>query len=506
MLMGVEGFAADGGAFTRLLANDGNVRVLTVEDFNTKGLGGVIGGKGGDDHFSRLVYFFGQSHGEGDAGGAFGFGKSVYSVASRVRTVLYYSKPADGRPSRLISVSLLPGHDHAGATFTGYALCGRPSEDPSFPVVPLEGPDADDLASAIGLTDRTEDRFGTSLMVLDCDYDTEDLRQALEKWWWPRIITTGAEGLVARFSHDGVTLPAANPVARPDLAPFVQAHRHFLDGAPDTPDTKTELVRSVGKRVVGKLVLKRIEASAGNGEEEETAWHECRVAMYRGPKLVVRYSSFGTLSKTPFVGIFIAEPFMNPILRRSENPAHDTWAPESNRLDPDTHESTYVQSIEKRCKVLAQGFQEGFEARPPQPTSRLHVLQELLGKIMMQGTAPGSLPPAPRRPVSIAVRELRKLGEGYDEATILVTARNGGVEIPARLQVTAHVLGDARRNQLEAIEVEILDANLRSLVKSTTPELAFEVPANGSVRYVARAPSPLDSPVRFHVTVAGRGA
>ena len=501
-LRGRDGLPEDGGAFRHLPSGD-RVRVLTVEDFSTRGLGGTIGGDGPDDHFSRLVYFFGQPNADEDAGGAFGFGKSVYSVASAIRTVLYYSKPADGRDSRLIAVSLLPGHQHDGRAFTGYALCGRSNGASDFPILPLEGTTADAVAASIGLTRRDADTPGTSLMVVDCEDPAEELRSALEKWWWPRIVTTGADGLVARFTRDGADLPPPNPAIREDLAPFVHAYRHHLDGAPATPEMKTEPVRSVGKRVIGKLTLKRIESSPV-AADEELGWHECRVAMMRGPKLVVKYAAMGTVAKTPFVGVFVAEPAMNQILRRAENPAHDTWAPESTRLARSGHEPTYVQAVERRCKSLAQAFQNGFEARPLPSTSRLHVLQDLLGRVLAKGNTPGPVPTAPRRPVSIEIREHRDLATSMDEAIVTISNRDGAADIPVRLTVTAHVLGDSKRSLLEALEVELFDQGGHSVGRGTAPETTFDVPVSGKVNYVARTATNVTSPVKFSVTVVGR--
>lgn len=484
----------------------GQTRVLRVEDFGTRGLGGVVGGNGNEDHFSRLVYFFGQSHELGStAGGAFGFGKSVYSVASAVRTVVYYSRPADGRPSRLIAVSLLPGHLLDGQQFLGYALCGRISNSSSFPVHPLEGEDADDLAAAIGMTRRTSSTCGTSLMVIDCDYTADDLRLALEKWWWPRLVHSGPDGLIARFSEDGLQLPAPNPIKNPQLAPFVQAYRHLLDGAIDTPDVKTDLVRSTGKRIIGRVVLKRVDLDPSDVEDDDP-WFVSTVAMFRGPRLVVRYALLGAPSRTPFVGVFTAERFMDGVLRRSENPSHSDWDPESSRLEDDSNERTFVAAVERRCKALARNFQESFESRPIQTTSRMHVLQELLGRLLLQGSTPGALPPAPPRPVAISVQERRIVERGIDQATVEVSARHPGEELPARLQVSAHLLGDAHRTSIGQLPVELFDAQDHRLAVGTTAEHAFDVPQEGKIRFVARARSPIDSPVKFVVTVMGRDA
>jgi hypothetical protein len=479
---------AEALALQKLKGDERYTRVLCVEDFGTRGLGGILGGNGTDDHFSRLVYFFGQTHDLGStAGGAFGFGKSVYSIASSVRTVLYYSRPADVQPSRFIAVSLFPGH----------------SPNPSFPVHPLEGDEADDVAESIGMTRRTGSSSGTSLMVLDCDYSADDLRLALEKWWWPRLVQTGPDGLIAKFYQDGAPLPPPNPIKNPQVAPFVQAYRHMLDGGVDTPNIKTDVVRSIGNRILGKVVLKSIEVDPSDVDDED-AWYVSTVAMFRGPRLVVRYAPLGTPNRTPFAGVFSAEPFMDEILRRSENPAHSDWDPVSSRLNDDTNEQTFVSAVERRCRVIARGFQDSFESRPIHATSRMHVLQDLLGRLLLKGTKPGALPPSPPRPVSISVHESRLPDGGVDQAIVEISVKHPGEELPARLQVMAHLLGDANRSSIGQLTVELFDSHQQRVAAGNAVEYAFTVPSEGKIRFMARAESPSDSPVRFVVTVTGR--
>lgn len=497
---GTEQFATDGGLFGRSSPTDPPTRVLLVEDFATKGLGGSLGGEGPDDHFSRLVYFFGQSHGDGAAGGAFGFGKSVYSVASSVRTVVYYSRPADGGPNRLIAVSLFPSHAHEGRKYTGYALCGMATDDDLFPIVPLEGEEADTLASAIGMSRRGGDDTGTSLLVVDCAYRAEELREALEKWWWPRLVTTGPGGLVVEMTQDGGTLPAPRPAARPDLEPFVRAYQHYLDAREDTLDTRTKPIRSTGMRPVGKLVLRRIELPEGADEDE--SWHAHTIAMFRGPRLVVTYAPLGRQHMTPFVGVFVADDDMDAVLRRAENPAHDTWAPESSRLGDG--ERTWVRAVEKHCRRLAADFQAGFDAKPLEPTSRLRALEDLLGRMFQSGTSPGPVPKGPERPVSLSVHERRSQADGLDEARIEVVPRDSVDTLPARVQVAAHLLGDAHRSHLDHLVVELFDDEGRSLSTGRQAEHPFELPPDGVARFVARTRAPSDSIVKFSVTVSGR--
>lgn len=501
-IVGREQFAEDGGFFARPPFSGESTRVLLVEDFETKGLGGVVGGDGPDDHFSRLVYFFGQSHEEGATGGAFGFGKSVYSVASDVRTVIYYSRPEGDVPSRLIAVSLLPGHEHDGRKFTGYALCGVANGNESFPIVPVEGELADTIAAGLGMQRRQPDEHGTSLMIVDCMYEAEELRSALEKWWWPRLVTTGADGLVVEMFQDGKRLLEPSPAARPDLEDFVRVYQHLLDGREDLPDTKSKLLKSTHQKLVGRIALRRVDLTSDSDDDE--AWYTHTIAMFRGPKLVVQYAPLGKQHMTPFVGVFVADDAMDPVFRRSENPAHDTWAPESNRLEE--VERAYVRAVEKYAKQFARDFQASFEAKPLAPTSRLRALEDLLGRMFAKGRSPGPVPRGADRPVSLSVQERRDTNRGFDEARIEVRPRVAVDVIAARIQVSAHLLGDAHRGHLESLEVELLDDDGRRISIGRQVECPFDVVPDGIARFVARTRSPIDSLVKFSVTVSGRSA
>ncbi len=500
--IGKDDFAQDGGFFLRAEQPGRGTRVLLVEDFETKGLGGTIGGDAPEDHFSRLVYFFGQSHQDGTTGGAFGFGKSVYSVASDVRTVIYYSRPAGHRTSRLIGVSLFPSHSIDGRRYTGYALCGDRGPDDSFPIVPIEGVQADEIASGLGMVRRAEGNSGTSLLVVDCAYSAESLQLALEKWWWPRLVTTGPGGLVAEAYQDGTRLLPPNPEARPELEGFVRAYNHLLDVRDDTSEAIRRVVKSIGQRVVGSVALRRIDAP--NEEEAEEAWHSHSVALIRGPKLVVRYERMGRQHLTPFVGVFAVDEGMNPIFQKSENPAHDTWAPESGRLND--AERVFIRAVYKRCKEYAREFQASFIAKPVAPTSRLRVLEDLLGKLFQRGQSPGSVPKGDARPVAMSVRERRIEARGIDEAVIEIRPKSTGDAIPARLQVTAHLLGDAQKTQIDSLHVELYDGEDRVLSQGKQVEQAFDLAPGGAARFIARTRPPAGSLVRFTVTVTGRSA
>ena len=63
-----------------------DIRVLTIEDFNTKGLTGSVDQKEPKENFTNFWRVVGKSKKEGQQGGRWGLGKLVFSSASQIKT------------------------------------------------------------------------------------------------------------------------------------------------------------------------------------------------------------------------------------------------------------------------------------------------------------------------------------------------------------------------------------------------------------------------------------
>jgi hypothetical protein len=116
------------------------IRVLTIEDFNTRGLMGKRDDvdKGDFDRFWRAV---GDSGKKGKAGGRWGLGKLVYSSASRLKLFYGLTVSTDDSHACLLGQAVLENH-RIGDTFYpthGFFLDGRlcgqgsPASPLSFP-------------------------------------------------------------------------------------------------------------------------------------------------------------------------------------------------------------------------------------------------------------------------------------------------------------------------------------------------------------------------------------
>ena len=202
-----------GNALETITDDDVPLSLLIISDFNTKGLGGNFGGTGDDDHFGRLVINLGvddKADASSVSGGSFGFGKTVYGKASKIGVVAFYSvfqptEASDGAHARFMATGLFSAHDHSGTSYDGFAFFGAPDPDHPDEAIPFVDSDAHAVAASCGIPARPADEHGTSIIIVDCDYDMEALKRASELYWWPRLIR---DELDLTLIAEGVRTPA----------------------------------------------------------------------------------------------------------------------------------------------------------------------------------------------------------------------------------------------------------------------------------------------------------
>lgn len=121
--------------------HNGNVRWLLVEDFNSKGLGGSLSSRVSD--FWNYWLNFGLSNKDGSGRGGRGIGRVTFLIASRLQSVIGYTRRAEDGQSAICGMAVLKaqedGHDltstHAylaeGENGNIYALHGSPDFESS---------------------------------------------------------------------------------------------------------------------------------------------------------------------------------------------------------------------------------------------------------------------------------------------------------------------------------------------------------------------------------------
>ncbi|MGY1777099.1 hypothetical protein ACI8AV_14665 [Geodermatophilus sp. SYSU D00804] len=362
-----------------------NLRLLSVVDRGTKGLGGPTRADqlaAGRRDWISFVLNVGEKRDTEMGGGTYGYGKAVLYRLSRVGTVLVYTRTLEedsGRlSSRLIGIALGSSFDsHArvdadSRPFTGRHWWGDVREDH---VEPLVGSEADDVARALGLTPFRPEESGTTLVVIDPDLDefesTDDAAQHLAEtiaWQlWPIMLSErGSERLVPGVVAGGRSFPVPDPAQQYPLRMFVNAYRRLPTDSATTLESGNPRKRlgrfALEKAVVVPMPPSAVSAAASYAGVDGDPHHVC---LMRSPELVVRYHEGPTTSSvhSVYAGVFRADDELDAVYARSEPPTHDNWVHEQLT----GHERTFVKvtftRIREQLAVFRAPVQQALSTR-----------------------------------------------------------------------------------------------------------------------------------------------
>jgi hypothetical protein len=384
--------------------------LLFVEDHGTLGLGGVERADAATEaglrnRYVGLCLTFGDAAKDAQGGGTFGFGKSVLWNASRSRIVLFHSRfdpePREGDiASRLIGCALFDPHPHGRQRFTGRAFLGKKHPDDDY-TRPLTDADADLAAKRLGFTARRDaGETGTSILIVDSHFDSrehlEAIRDGIERYYWPRLI----EGrLEVRFFHEDEELPPPNPRGNTALAPYIAAYQRASATAQGRDIAQGEAswhgTVSRGSEQLGAMALCRIDLPPGDGrsegnDDEDIDRLSDTVALIRTPRMVVRYHApYQRAIDHHFAGVFLAGDAINPVLARSEPPAHNLWDPNADELSGE--QSATVRTVLEGIRRKTREFLSRQRAREVEPSQGCAALdRELADLVRMPETGQGS--------------------------------------------------------------------------------------------------------------------
>ncbi|MFJ4755848.1 hypothetical protein [Streptomyces sp. NPDC088763] len=311
------------------------LRVLTVTDTGTRGLGGptradvAVPGK---SDFASFVRKTGSSSNTSGRGGTYGFGKAVFHLVSAAHTVLVHTRClVEGRlETRLIGWAVHESYtverDGTTKTYTGRHYWGRVEDDY---VEPLVGAEADAVAASLGLDRLPDGETGTTVAILDPSFgdrtDAEAMQWMVEAMvWnlWPKMLPEGGDAPMRFFArHDGRAVPVPRPSEVPHLRPFLWAYNDM-----DHPVEHKSLGRALGRLGMRKFIApagrpSRVAQEAGIGERLH---HTC---LMRPVDLVVTY-----LEGPPFyeetggyAAVFRADAGMDRVFAAAEPASHDAW-------------------------------------------------------------------------------------------------------------------------------------------------------------------------------------
>lgn len=324
----------------------GRLRVLTISDYGTTGLGGPIRAniepaEGERADFADFVRNFGRDDGKGLGGGTYGYGKGVLYQASSVGVCLVYSQAVVGQTieNRLIGVSGGDGgYVQGGYKFTGRNWWGAIAADGI--VDPVTGDTARLIAQSVGMPVPGLGQTGTCVMVLAPQHFQgegdgvllEDrisaIRAAAIKWAWPHAVDTG-DGPNVRFvfSLDGEPLPIIDPMRDPLVRHFAQAYADserfaVLKKSPISSQTKLETIMS--QRPIRRLGVLAMRQATNNVSDDRSL--ENSVALMRAPRIIVKYLNVTAPADDYSVySVFLADETVDEDFASSEPVTHDDW-------------------------------------------------------------------------------------------------------------------------------------------------------------------------------------
>ncbi|MHC1558098.1 hypothetical protein ACR9E3_04035 [Actinomycetospora sp. C-140] len=345
-----------------------NLRLLSVVDRGTKGLGGPTRADEVADERRDWVSFVlnvGEKRDTDQGGGTYGYGKAVLYRMSKVGTILVYTRteePGLGLSSRLIGIALgesFTSGDRVDADFrpfTGRHWWGDVADDH---VEPLRGAEADSVAGSLGLRPFAEHESGTTLTVLDPDLDEFDddvdrvadhLAQTMAWQLWPIMLPErGDDRLVPEVNAGGVSFPVPDPAATYPLEMFVAAYRTQRDGNGTTLWCKSP------RRELGRFALEQ-EFVSPMAPDTATLAAACagvpadphHICLMRSPELVVRYlrqAETGSVNRA-YAGVFRALDELDDVYAAAEPPTHDNWVHEQLT----GHDQTFIRVTFRRIK------------------------------------------------------------------------------------------------------------------------------------------------------------
>lgn len=347
-------------ALERIVGEDGELRLLVVEDRNTTGL---TGDWHGDSNYAALVRDELYSSKKDDtAGGSYGLGKSVLWTFSGISTVVFNSYLHEPTPSgdaspRLIARTKLPTHRVPGedTEYQGAGwLCDPVTTDDGIRPRSMWGESAELLAERLHVSRPATS--GTSTMVVDFQDPTRDTRPPLDKladefvtaavkYFWPAMVRDDLRVTVE--TPRGSRVAEVNDV--PEIRPFVECFRDRYGGADalNEPGDVAGLdipvslpARDDGEETTDGPV--RLAARLASPADDDTYGNH--VALFRGAGMVVKYYdqrriAFGDRNFHAVLacggarvdhGATAADREIDRFLRFAEPPEHDEWESTEN--------------------------------------------------------------------------------------------------------------------------------------------------------------------------------
>jgi hypothetical protein len=350
-----------------------NLRLLSVVDRGTKGLGGPVRADavaGDRRDWVSFILNVGEKRDTFQGGGTYGYGKAVLYRLSRIGTILVYTRteePGQGLNSRLIGVAIGSSFtstarvDEDARPYTGRHWWGTVLDDH---VEPLQGDEADAMARTLGLRPFAADESGTTLVVIDPDLEdftdvdavADHLAETIAWHMWPVMLPErGVHRLVPEVRADGKVHSVPDPAATHPLRMFVAAYRRLDTDRAEVLECGRPRKRlgrfALDRRILLPMSSESVSKAAAFAGVDGEPHHVC---LMRSPELVVRYyEGAGTSSvNQAYAGVFRADDELDEVYAAAEPPTHDNWVPDQLTGDAKTFVRMTFARLRERLSIF----------------------------------------------------------------------------------------------------------------------------------------------------------
>lgn len=397
--------AAAKGAGTCLKALQGNtpLRLLYIEEYGASGMYGPWDDEQGTSKMSLALLSQNISEKSASAGGAFGHGKSVNAMASKIRLNIAYScfpkHLADsGVTTRLLGVAYWPKYQIDAPRYTGFGLMGDVQASGNQQIVePWTNEAANDVAKSLGCELRKptiREHCGTTMLVVDPDVIPNDLKRAVERYWWPAISDKVLR--VKIINYDGSTEPI-RPRLDPILKTFEDAYQALRTPSGQSEETvrikECSRVDALGVKSGDIAMSPAIARTDNDGFSKQSSL----IAYIRGLGMVVKYRSINI--GPPFIfGAFLSNQTseVEALLNKAEPKTHYDWLEEPDESNAETKEKIklLVKSINRSVSREVKDY--SLSIAPPEDHRSIS-FRELDRELRDMINGPGSSGPTPGR-------------------------------------------------------------------------------------------------------------
>lgn len=326
-------------------AMDRGIRILTITDRGTTGLGGPLRADepplpGERADFVKFVRNVGERKDVTLGGGSYGFGKGIFYNVSRCHVIVVDSQCMfRGRlRRRLIGAAMGDAYEADKTRFTGRHWLGVDEDGIAQALVDDA---ATRVAESLGLPRFREGETGTTVTVIDIDLGnnggTDDTQRSPEQaarflastiaWnLWPRMITPSPGRLRCSVKFEGFSVPVPDPERSIELRPFIEAFRKLdVEGEYMVPSRKTPPVE-IGRfaKVETMAPIKSDELLAVAAPFECPARHCARM---RQANLIVDYVAGNAHPEEgiQYGAVFRSSAEADQYFSDAEPPTHDDW-------------------------------------------------------------------------------------------------------------------------------------------------------------------------------------